>query len=216
MPEAHAPTVVKLGGSHAFSPHLKDWLGAFARCAGRVVVVPGGGPFADTIRAAQPKMGFDDRAAHHMALLAMEQYAWALASLDATLAPADSVAGIRRALADGRVPVWCPVKMSLRAADIAWSWDVTSDSLAAWLCGRIGARHMLLVKHLAPPVDPIRADELVARAIVDPAFPRMLGAVDLEAYLAGPADHAAAAAAIRSGSRAGTRIVLDERHVTGA
>ena len=65
-------TVIKLGGSHAFAPQLKDWIGAVAAQAGRIVLVPGGGPFADAVRDAQARMGFDDGAAHRMALLAME------------------------------------------------------------------------------------------------------------------------------------------------
>src|SRR5260370_34880614 len=96
-----APTVVKLGGSHAFSEHLASWVAAIAGCAGDVVVVPGGGPFADAVREAQPKIGFDDDAAHHMALLAMEQYACALAALNGTLVPADSLAALQHALAAG-------------------------------------------------------------------------------------------------------------------
>ena len=53
MRRAIGLTVLKLGGSYAFSPHLKDWLDAIAACAGCAVVVPGGGPFADAVRMAQ-------------------------------------------------------------------------------------------------------------------------------------------------------------------
>src|SRR5882672_7935642 len=127
-----APTVVKLGGSHAFSEHLAGWIEAIVDCAGHVIVVPGGGPFADAVRDAQPKIGFSDAAAHHMALLAMEQYGCALASLNGTFVLADSLAAIRQALAATQVPVWMPSRMAL-AADIPASWDITSDSLAAWL-----------------------------------------------------------------------------------
>ena len=67
-----------------------------------MVLVPGGGPFADAVRAAQPRMGFDDRAAHAMALLAMEQYGCALANLAQGLSLAASVAAIRRVLRGGR------------------------------------------------------------------------------------------------------------------
>src|SRR6266700_3485022 len=126
-----APTVVKLGGSHAFSAHLASWVAAIADCAGDVVVVPGGGPFADAVREAQPKIGFDDDAAHHMALLAMEQYGCALASLNGALVRADSLAAIGHAREAVKVPVWMPARMAL-AADIPASWDITSDSLAAW------------------------------------------------------------------------------------
>src|ERR1700741_3246428 len=90
--------IVKLGGSQAFSKHLPAWLDAITLAAGRVVIVPGGGPFADTVRAAQPTMGFDDRAAHRMALLAMEQFACALAGLRPSLRLAESAAAIRAAL----------------------------------------------------------------------------------------------------------------------
>ena len=90
MRGGNGPVVVKLGGSFAFSKHLRDWIEALAACAGRVVIVPGGGPFADAVRSAQPRMGFDDAAAHHMALLAMEQCGRALASLNSVLSPADS------------------------------------------------------------------------------------------------------------------------------
>src|SRR5580765_1014836 len=116
-------TVVKLGGSHAFAPHLADWIAAIATHAGRIVVVPGGGPFADAVRAAQPKMGFDDRAAHRMALLAMEQYGCALASGRKRFALAETRAAIDRTLAMGKVPVWLPTRMVLAAPEIPWSWD---------------------------------------------------------------------------------------------
>src|ERR1043166_2960077 len=92
------PTVVKIGGSWAFSIDLKYWIDALAACAGRVAIVPGGGPFADAVRAAQAKMGFDDVAAHHMAVLAMEQYGRALASLDQRLSLADSAERLHRDL----------------------------------------------------------------------------------------------------------------------
>jgi aspartokinase-like uncharacterized kinase len=201
-------TVVKLGGSYAFSTHLKDWIDAIALCAGRVVVAPGGGPFADAVREAQQKMGLDDRAAHHMALLAMEQYGCALASLGRRLVPAASATGIRRVLLDGGVPVWSATRMALGAKDIPWSWDVTSDSLAAWLAGRIGAKRVLLVKHVQPSADLLRAEDLVARGIIDPAFPRFLGASGAEAFIAGTTEHGAAAVAMRNGGIVGARIDL--------
>src|SRR6266700_5467339 len=119
-----APTVVKRGGSHAFSAHLASWVAAIAGCAGNVVVVPGGGPFADAVREAQPKIGFGDDAAHHMALLAMEQYGCALASLNGAFVLADSADAMERAMDARQVPVWMPSRMALAAEDIPASWDI--------------------------------------------------------------------------------------------
>jgi 5-(aminomethyl)-3-furanmethanol phosphate kinase len=201
-------TVVKFGGSYAFSTNLKNWIDAVAACAGRVVVAPGGGLFADAVRTAQARMGFDDRAAHQMALLAMEQYGCALANLGAGLRLAASATAIRRVLLDGGVPVWSATRMVCAAKDIPGSWEVTSDSLAAWLAGRIGAKRVLLVKRVEPPPGRLRAQDLVADGIVDPAFPRFLRASGAEASIAGPAEHAAAALAMRNGGRVGARIDL--------
>jgi 5-(aminomethyl)-3-furanmethanol phosphate kinase len=208
MRGAVVPTVVKLGGSYAFSSALKSWIDAVAACAGRVVVVPGGGPFAEAVRVAQPRMGFDDRAAHEMALLAMEQYGCALASLGAGWRLAASAAAIQDLLREGGVPVWSPTAMLREASDVPWSWDVTSDSLAAWLAGRIGAKRVLLIKQLEPPPGRLRAADLVADGIIDPAFPRFLRASGAQAFISGPAGHAAAATAMRNGATVGAAIEL--------
>ena len=208
MRAPHGVTVVKLGGSYAQAAELKPWLDCIAACAGHVVLVPGGGPFADAVRGAQARMGFDDRAAHHMALLAMEQYGCALASLSGKLTPAAAAQSIGQALDRGEVPVWSPAAMVLAAGEIAASWDVTADSLAAWLAGQIGAAHLLLVKQVRPAGPCVRAADLVAQGLVDRNFPDFLRASGADAAIAGPADHAEAAAAIRSGASCGTRVDL--------
>ncbi len=200
MYDPDGPVVVKLGGSFAFSVHLRAWIEAIAACAGHVVIVPGGGPFADTVRSAQLRMGFDDRAAHDMAIMAMEQYGRALASLDRRLSPADSTEAIRRDLDAGRVPVWMPARMTRLANDIAPSWDLTSDSLAAWLAGMIGARRLFLVKHVEFRPRAVGGDDLAATGVVDKELARQLKISAVDAVVFGPTDHNAAVAAIREGA----------------
>ena len=205
MRERRGLTVVKLGGSYAFSSDLPGWLAAIASSAGDIVLVPGGGPFADAVRLAQPRMGFDDDAAHHMALLGMDQYGRALAALNKRFTPAASIAGIRRALRAGNVPVWSPTEMVLKRNDIPRSWEVTSDGLAAWLACRIGARRVLLIKHVDPPPDPIRIEDLVARGVVDRSFAAFLRDGAVEASIVGPAQRPPAAL---NGGIVGSRIAL--------
>jgi len=196
------PVVVKLGGSFAFSEDLTDWIRALASCASSVVIVPGGGPFADAVRHAQGRMRFHDRAAHDMSLLAMEQYGHALISFNDTLSAADTIEAIERRLAARQVPVWMPMRMVAAAADIAPSWKVTSDSLAAWLCGRIGADRLILVKHVGALSGTVRCEDLVTMGLLDEAFPRYLQMSSISASILGPGDHAVAAAAIRCGASA--------------
>ena len=188
--------VVKLGGSHAAGPHLKDWLQAIAAEAGSIAIVPGGGPFADAVRTAQASMGYDDRAAHAMALMAMAEFGCALASLNPALRLVASRSAIARALKGGKVPVWSPEPMA-RAAALPETWDLTSDSLAAWLAGVLGAGELVLVKHGRFEAAAIAARDLVARGVVDPLFPRYLKQSGVRAWLAGPADSARLAEGLR-------------------
>jgi 5-(aminomethyl)-3-furanmethanol phosphate kinase len=201
-------TVVKLGGSYAFSRQLPAWLDALAGCAGRVVIVPGGGPFADAVREAQPKMGFGDEAAHTMGMLAMTQYGRALASLGRGYVVAATVAAIRRALRARQVPVWSPFPMALRAPDLPASWDVTADSLATWLATRLRAARVLFVKQVA--AENRSLDALVAAGVLDPFLPRLLCAHTLPAYIVGPGDQRAVSAAITAGRPVGMRLGNDD------
>ena len=202
------PVVIKLGGSYASSAERDDWLDAIDDCAGQAILVPGGGPFADAVRTAQHEIGYDDRAAHHMALLAMEQYGCALASLRPRWKLASSVEEIRGALAESGLPVWAPARMVLAAKNLPECWELSSDSLAAWLAGVLGVSRLLLVKRIAGSQAGLSAADLAARGVVDPLFPQFLGASGATAYIAGPADHAAAAAAIRRAGSPGSRIAL--------
>jgi 5-(aminomethyl)-3-furanmethanol phosphate kinase len=189
-------SIVKLGGSHANGPHIKDWLAAIVAEAGAIAIVPGGGPFADAVRTAQASMGYDDRAAHAMALTAMGQFGCALQSLNPALRLTASRSAILRALKDGKVPVWSPETMA-RVAALPETWELTSDSLAAWLAGALGASRLVLVKHGRFETAAIDAHDLVARGVVDPLFPRYLKDSGVRAWLATPADSARLAEGLR-------------------
>jgi 5-(aminomethyl)-3-furanmethanol phosphate kinase len=188
--------VVKLGGAQANGPHLKDWLAAIAAEAGSIVVVPGGGPFADAVRAAQASMGFDDGAAHVMALMAMAQFGRALQSLNPHLTLTPSRSAIRRTLKEGKVPVWSPEPM-VRAAALPESWELTSDSLAAWLAGVLGADGLVLVKHGRFEAPAFDVQDLAAQGVVDPLFPRYLRQSGVRAWLAASTDSARLAEGLR-------------------
>ena len=188
--------VVKLGGSLAKAHTLKGWLKIVARHgAGRAVLVPGGGVFADAVRAAQRDFDFSDLAAHHMAVLAMEQYALLLADLEPSFRLCTTECQIDAALAARSVALWRPYAMVAAAADVATSWDLTSDSLAAWLARKIGAARLVLVKSARSdgPVDPER---LAAHGLVDSAFPAFAKGAGFILGYCGPGEEPRLAAAL--------------------
>lgn len=139
--------VVKIGGSMSRDPLLQTWLRELNELGGgRVVIVPGGGGFADQVREHQAIWRFDDLAAHNMAVLAMAQHALMMQGLCRRLVVAATESQIRHALHEGRTAVWAPFGLMRQEADTLTSWDVTSDSLAAWLANRLNAERLMVVK----------------------------------------------------------------------
>ncbi|MBN8441588.1 MAG: aspartate kinase [Thauera sp.] len=162
--------VVKLGGSLARDPLLPHWVKLFAEHGGgHVVIVPGGGPFADAARDAQAAWPLNDVTAHNMAILGMAQFGYLLQGLCPTLVTARNVAEVEVVLENGKVAVWLPFDLLREAPDELTSWDVTSDSLALWLAARLGAAHVALVKSCAIPANQ-EWDAMTEAGIVDPRF----------------------------------------------
>lgn len=204
--------VVKLGGSLAGSarlPALLDEVARAARAGTRVIVVPGGGPFADAVRAAQAALHFSDAVAHDLALLAMAQYGVLLAAL----APMRCVTGAD-ALAASQGPtseavpapvIWLP-DPQYDARELERSWRISSDSLALWLADRLGVRRVVLVKTCAAPVQrdhgaaDLAAEDMAAMSaagIVDAAYSGIAaGAPEVSTTLVFDADAEALRAAL--------------------
>jgi len=165
--------VIKLGGSLLLSESLKEWLSVIVKHgAGKLVIVPGGGIFADKVRDEQQKRKFDDKAAHQMALLAMEQYAHLLQSYAPDLGLVDSIQGIEKAISLNQVPVWLPFKMINACQDVSANWNITSDSLSLWLAAQLNAEHTMLVKSLSSKN--LNARQLAESEMVDKDFPKFV------------------------------------------
>jgi aspartokinase-like uncharacterized kinase len=141
--------VVKVGGGLARIPGaLPAACAAVAHLARRhrVVVVPGGGPFADVVREFDLREGLGDDAAHWMAILAMDQYAHVLAQRIERAVLVEEPGGIGAALGAGRPAVLAPYRW-MRSADVLpHSWDATSDSVAAFIAGALDAARLVLIK----------------------------------------------------------------------
>ena len=161
--------VVKLGGSLFDSRSLRDWLRALAAGAAPVVLVPGGGPFADQVRAAQRQWRISDRHAHRMALLAMDQFGELCCALNDRWRPFSRVAELQDTQRRAGTWVWLPSCMD---PHVEPSWRVTSDSLAAWLAAEIQADGLLIVKsaevHGTVPL--FGADAAGRHSLLDDAF----------------------------------------------
>ncbi len=186
----NALTIVKLGGSLLETGRMDACLSSIASAHGRVAVVPGGGPFADTVRREQAKVGFDEDHAHCMAVLAMAQMAYLIASRGAPFEVAHDVNEARSVSAKGNIPVWAPIDLIVERKKVAENWDMTSDSLAAWFASRMGAARLLLVKSAPHEPGLSRISDCASRGLVDPLLPSQISASAIEAFWIGDADAA--------------------------
>ncbi|OGT66370.1 MAG: hypothetical protein A3I13_05365 [Gammaproteobacteria bacterium RIFCSPLOWO2_02_FULL_47_50] len=167
--------VVKLGGSLINTCDLPSTLKTLAdHGAGNVVIVPGGGVFADQVRYLQKELQIDDTTAHRMALRAMEQFGALLTSLDPRFHAANTIEAMHNWLNKKEIPVWFPYDMIADNPAIKATWDISSDSLSLWLAQALRCQNLVLLKSTVPENDNYSADFLSQSGYLDHAFASMM------------------------------------------
>ncbi|MDY9925409.1 amino acid kinase [Methanosarcina sp.] len=126
-----------------------------------VLIVPGGGIFADAVREADERFGLGDDAAHWMAVLGMEQYACYLQDKSGAKVT-DSITEL-----PSGVSILFPYRLLKEEDPLPHSWNVTSDTIAAWVAKQTGA---LFIK--ATDVDGIFREGELSREIFASDFPK--------------------------------------------
>ncbi|MEI7856279.1 MAG: uridylate kinase [Methanomicrobiales archaeon] len=116
-----------------------------------LLVVPGGGLFADAVRQARVA----DDAAHWMAIAAMEQYGWLIASHGMRTKEQISIPEKTR--------VFLPYICMRQRDPLPHSWDITSDSIAAWVAAELGVELLVLKS-----VDGISSNGILQERVIIP------------------------------------------------
>ncbi len=169
MPIHKETKVIKLGGSLEQSRQLIDCLNYIANnVKDNIIIVPGGGLFADHVRKSQQQWQFNDVIAHEMAILAMQQMALLFHSLQPNFQCLNTIKDIQSQIKKSAKIIWSPKISELNKAGIQASWDVTSDSLAAWLAMQLQANQLSLIK--ATNVSDTNIAQLIKLGIIDKEF----------------------------------------------
>ena len=141
--------VIKIGGSLAGYPDALKTLCRKLSEMGqrhRLLIVPGGGEFVDVVRVIDKRFQLSPSISHKMAILGMEQFGLLLSELIPNAIPITSLGERKICTGKKGVHVFSPSKMMFREKALDASWDVTSDSIAAFVACRLHAKNLILVK----------------------------------------------------------------------
>ncbi|MCU0631252.1 MAG: uridylate kinase [Methanoregulaceae archaeon] len=157
------PFVMKIGGSLINEvPVITSELLASPVAA---LIIPGGGPFANLVRS----LHVPDNESHWMAVLGMEQYGWYISSFGIRTSP------------ELRVPehpaVFLPYSLMRDMDPLPHKWDITSDTIAAWVAYRLGL-DLIVLKSVDGIMKGDTLQEQVTTPVacdeVDPGFVRFV------------------------------------------
>lgn len=155
------PILIKLGGSliHQRNGEILHRLGSIISKLSTVhplLIISGGGPFADTVRRYSRQFTLSEQTCHFMALSAMDQYAFLLnefipGSILTDLSNIKSLSDLPTA--PGPQILLCSRFLGQISSDeLPRTWDVTSDSIAAYLAKLLPPSLLVLLK--STDIDP--------------------------------------------------------------
>ena len=193
--------VLKIGGSLAENPdrliRLCKELSGLAKVH-KIVVVPGGGEFADKVRELDKRIGLSNRTAHQMAVLAVDQYGLLLSDITPNSSVVSKIEKLNISI-EGKLQVFLPSQYIFCEDPLENSWDVTSDAIAAHIAGRINAKKLILATNVngifsenpkqntnAKLIVELPAEQLLSwnkRTSVDITLPKIILQTGLDCYV---------------------------------
>lgn len=174
-------TVIKVGGSLFDLPDLGNRLSHVLGLldGSRPLIISGGGRTADLVRDWDRIHNLGEERAHWLAIQSLTLNERLLNQLLPESEWVDSHAAAEAAWRANRIPILSayaylsrPADPSLEQAELPAAWEVTSDSIAAWITLTWPAQELVLLKSVdLPEVE--TASELAARGFVDAYFPQL-------------------------------------------
>jgi len=193
--------VLKVGGSLAEYPYsleeLCKKLASFAKDH-KVLIVPGGGKFADMVRNFDKAYHLSNKIAHKIAILAMDQFGLFLSDITPNSYVSYSLEEAKNS-SSGTLPIFLPSTFMFRKNPLEHSWDVTSDSIAAYIASMVNADKLILVTDVdgiftedpkksfdSKLITEVSAKQLLSsnkRTSVDKTLPKILLKIKLDCYV---------------------------------
>jgi aspartokinase-like uncharacterized kinase len=195
-------TVVKVGGSlSAYPKKLRSLCIKISEISKKqkLIVIPGGGEFADVVRCLDKSFHLSASTSHKMAILGMDQYGMLLSDLIPGSISTNTLEEIKRIIDLNKIPIFLPSNLLLQEDPLENSWAVTSDSIAVYIAGRLQVAKVILVTDVdgifsndpkkfseAKLIKELSVNDLLAidkRTSVDKALPKLLLKTPIDCFV---------------------------------
>jgi hypothetical protein len=151
--------VIKLGGSMLLN-HIDSIKPLFQTLFEqgkfhRLIIIPGGGSLANEVRRMYREYNLSDSTAHFMAVLAIDQNAFMINQFLERSRVVFDTSDARRTTKGHQVAILAPFRLMLNRDPLPHSWNITSDSISAYVAKTLRAEKLILLKD----VDGIYTDD---------------------------------------------------------
>lgn len=160
-----------------------------------IVLITGGGNIADEVRKLDSTYKISQDSAHWMAILAMDMNGYLLSDLFNEFEYAESVKECLKIIEKGKIPIFLTFKLMREKNPLPRSWEVTSDSIAAFVCKLFDSKKLILIKNVdgiyRNPNDkstlikkiPLERIEKYGGTCIDPYLPKLLKENEIECHV---------------------------------
>jgi len=183
-------SIIKLGGSLIGSDELQHWLSAIERRANNenIIVVPGGGQYANLIRHEQRRLNYSELTAHRQAILSMCQTAFLFQEYFPRLKAIYDSCDAHQFYDKGLPLIWVPFELLEKGNLIAANWDITSDSLSLYLASKLSADYLYLIKSIVINQQEHYLSNYIKKGVIDKGFQSLIKYNESNIYIYSSSD----------------------------
>ncbi|MEO2116923.1 MAG: [5-(aminomethyl)furan-3-yl]methyl phosphate kinase [Methanocaldococcus sp.] len=185
--------IVKIGGSLTYDaePLLKALKNYAREKNKKIVIIPGGGEFANVVRNIDKTLNISNSLSHKLAIKCMDLIGEVYAEIG-DIKAYDTLFDLKREIEKEKIGILLPSKILLSTDIAEHSWAITSDSLSLYIGKLLDVREVIIATDVDGIYDKfpggkllniINANDIKGSTSVDEKFPILLKKFKMNAYV---------------------------------
>ncbi|ADC70398.1 aspartate/glutamate/uridylate kinase [Methanocaldococcus sp. FS406-22] len=185
--------LIKIGGSLTYDakPLLKALKNYAKENNKKIVIIPGGGEFANVVRKIDKTLNISNSLSHKLAIKCMDLIGEVYAEIG-NIKAYDTLFDLKREIEKEKIAILLPSKILLSTDIAEHSWAITSDSLSLYIGKLLDVREVIIATDVDGIYDKfpggkllniINANDIKGLTSVDETFPILLKQFKMNAYI---------------------------------